>query len=120
MKIVEVNKNTIKTIKFVLLACLFTLAFGIVGACADGAGKKATAAIEEKKVEEVNTEEKALTKIDRYTEPLSSNYVDAFVLKYKGKEYIVVTSYTGAHDGGGGVAIHEIKEKNMPSSQQNE
>ena len=119
MKIVKYNKDKFKTIKFVLLTFLFTLAFGIVGACADGAGKKAAAAIEEKKVEEVKTEEKALTRIDRYTEPFSANYVDAFVLKYKGKEYIVVTSYTGSHDGGGGVAIHEIKEENKPLEEQN-
>ena len=119
MKIVKVNKNTIKTIKFVILSCLFVFTFGMFGACADETRKKAEATIEEKKVEEVKTEEKALTKIDRYTEPFSSNYVDAFVLKYKGKEYIVVTSYTGAHDGGGGVAIHEIKEENKPLEEQN-
>ena len=119
MKILKYNKDKFKAIKFVLLTCLFILAFGLIGACADEAGKKATAAIEEKKVEEVKTEKKALTKIDRYTEPFSSNYVDAFVLKYKGKEYIVVTSYTGAHDGGGGVAIKEITEENKPLEEQN-
>ena len=39
MKIVKYNKDKFKAIKFVLLTCLFTLTFGIVGACADGAGQ---------------------------------------------------------------------------------
>lgn len=110
MKIVKFDKSTVKTIKFVILSCFFMSVFGMIGACADKAGKKAAAAMEEKKVEQKKVEDRVFTKIGGYSEAFSANYVDAFIVKYKNREFLVITSYTGSSQGGAGVAIKEITD----------